>query len=103
MENRWCEPPNYYILSGHCKPCTHYVLIDRSEAILVFLVAAHEIEFGSLVFTTPSQCVTEQDPSGRQVHISAVNPGVISPELILVIKVESGRGTLAIHFEKGQP
>jgi hypothetical protein len=33
--------------------CPHHILIDRAEAVFIFFVAAHEIEFGAIVFTSP--------------------------------------------------
>ena len=62
-----------------CEFCPHHVLVHGAEAVFVFFVTAHEIEFTASVLTAPLQNISQQDPAGGKVHVGAVDACVVPP------------------------
>src|SRR5512132_1666681 len=77
--------------------------IDSTKAILVVLVAAHEIKLRATVLRAPLNDMRQQHPAGRKLHMLAPDTRVIAPEFVFVIKVQRSRSFGAVDFEERQP
>src|SRR5512138_810392 len=66
----------------------HHVPVDAAEAVLVVLVAAHEVEFVASMLAGPLDLMREQHPARRELHVLAADAGVVGPQLVAIVKVK---------------